>query len=149
PVVVHSLSRQRQVLTGARAAVRKLHNTPLRQARRRKPSSVKRPAGDLRRRQVGNPRWVELPAGDLTGRQVSNALRRELSSYHILRRVLVRPHREARRLVWDVIPRRPLVRSAGLSHKRIANPVDTALSYSVEADVIVACLLAEDRKSVV
>src|SRR5690606_20135287 len=49
----------------------------------------------------------------------------------------------ARRLVWDVIPRRPLVRSAGLSHKRIANPVDTALSYSVEADVIVACLLAD------
>src|SRR5690606_34648806 len=133
----------RQRLAGTRTAVRKLHNPWLRRARRRKPSNVKRPAGDLRRRQVGNPSWVELPAGDLTGRQVSNALRRELSSYHILRRVLVRPHREARRLVWDVIPRRPLVRSAGLSHKSIANPVDTAFGKGVEANVIVARLLAE------
>src|SRR5690606_27994663 len=93
-----------------------LHNTPLRRARRRKPSSVKRATSDLGRRQVGNKVRGKLPAGDLARRQIPDAFWRQLPGDNILRRVLVRPHREARRLVWDVVPRRKLIRTACLSN---------------------------------
>src|SRR5690606_11064424 len=72
-----------------------------------------------------------------------DAFWRQLPGDNILRRMLVRTYREARRLVWDVIPRRPLVRSAGLSHKSIANPVDTAFGKGVEANILISRLLAD------
>src|SRR5690606_20233079 len=87
--------------------------------------------------------WVKLPGRDFVRWQVPDAFWRQLPGDNILRRVLVRTHREARRLVWDVIPRRPLVRSAGLSHKSVSYAVNAALGKGVEANVIVARLLAD------
>src|SRR5690606_22249520 len=89
PVGVQSRSRYRQRLACTAPAVRELHNTPLRRARRRKPSSVKRATSDLGRRQVGNTIRGKLPAGDLARRQIPDAFWRQLPGDNILRRVLV------------------------------------------------------------
>src|SRR5690606_31360755 len=116
PVGVQSRSRYRQRLACTAPAVRKLHNPWLRSASRRQPSPVKRAASDLGRRQVGNTVRGKLPAGNLARRQIPDAFWRQLPGDNILRRVLVRTHRESRRLVWDVIPRRKLIRTASLSN---------------------------------
>src|SRR5690606_7084162 len=71
---------------------------------------------------------------------------RQLPGDNILRRVLVRPHRESRRLVGDVIPRRKLIRTACLSNVVRALHAVGRLGQSMVTDVFVRSRLRQRLK---
>src|SRR5690606_7941058 len=88
----------------------------------------------------------KLPAGDLARRQIPDAFWRQLPGDNILRRVLVRPHRESRRLVGDVVPRRELIRTACLSNIVRALHAVGRLGQGMVTDVFVRGRLRQHLK---